>query len=1304
MMINKIQLLLLFLFINTFCFAQWQPDFRLTNNPAVSKLCLNNTRSICVYSNYVHVVWEDYRDGDSAEVYYKRSTDNGLTWLNDIRLTNDPSRSENATIACFGNTLHVIWLDSRYGNYQIFYKRSTDNGVNWTPDVKLTNEIGVFFPSITVSGVNIHIVFSGFRTGNVNVSYLKSLNSGSTWQLDTNIIQSIGGESEPSISCYNNNIHLVWTDTRDGNNEVYYKKSIDNGSSWNQEIRLTNNSSQSYSPSIASFGNTVGIVWTDDRHEILNFEVYFIKSLNNGQDWDPEIRLTNSLNYSQFPVISIQNINIRIVWQDERNAISEIYFINSTNLGNSWLPETRLTFMQTANLFPNMDVQDTTIHVIWPDMRDGNSEIYYKKNLGGNSSTPSVILVQPPNLLGYTKDTIRWQSNDVINVKLELSTNNGNTWGPIITNIPASTGNYIWDSIPNVSSSQCKIKISSVENPNINSTSGIFSISALNYVANDSLIINRRKSVFRCQNIAGNTLYKFVFTFIPNTSSKVPTGFTSQYVVFSVNNYVVLDSILDNFVPAEYTWQAYNQNNSEIGTARKFMKVNVIPPINRNLMPILLIHGLNSDNSTWNAIKTLPLNSSLWNFEYPNNGDIRKSAWALSRVIKFVIDSTLMSISRVNILSHSMGGLVTRAYTVNMGRDLVGNIVSYNNDVNNVAFLAPPNNGGRFAFIASLINKMAIPILHTNLVCPAILQLDQYSDFIDSLKQVPLPNGIKYLVVAGYNSSFIQWLIDKLLYNPPTILESIINLIAGSINESLRNDVWVNVPSAINNASGTFDQYKLLFRNHANICTYDLNVLTGILGNFYPDGIIASDNYLNLRLNTIYGKVETTNGLKKVTTSPSGYVKLFRNGDQNPYISYLKTDGSYSFCNLPQGSYFIKTFLDGYRNDSLILFLDSTGTQVNQNILVISDPSFVGPINSKITINNNSLFTNSLNVTLNIESNNASSFIVSDKIDFEGAVWQSYTTNMNFTFSDTTRGTKTIFVKFRNATLVESVEYFDNIEYDQFSAAQLNVTSSPSGGMIFLNGVNSGITTPYSFTNIPFGDYNINVIKSGFTSSPNFDYVKVINNQTYNSTFAFVNIAPQQVRKFEYSYSFDTLKFNWQAPSDEDLMRVRVTYRTDGRFPANPDDGTSVYNENNLPDHFYNFNISSLIPNSNYNFSIFSIDSLSSISLGLDTLITFMPIGIINQNQIPTEYKLHNAYPNPFNPFTSIICDIKAKVDVRLVVYNILGREIVVLINQEMNPGSYKIDWDASNYPSGVYFYKLEAGDFVDSKKMILIK
>jgi photosystem II stability/assembly factor-like uncharacterized protein len=108
------------------------------------------------------------------------------------------------------------------------------------------------------------------------------------------------------------------------------------------------------------------------------------------------------------------------------------------------------------------------------------------------------------------------------------------------------------------------------------------------------------------------------------------------------------------------------------------------------------------------------------------------------------------------------------------------------------------------------------------------------------------------------------------------------------------------------------------------------------------------------------------------------------------------------------------------------------------------------------------------------------------------------------------------------------------------------------------------------------------------------------------------------------------------------------------------------------------------------------------------------PVGIVSSgNEVPVQFKLYQNYPNPFNPETRIRFDVPSGSNggdskVKIVIYNMIGQEIAVLINQSMKAGSYEINWNASSYPSGVYFYKLTAGDgtssFTDTKKLILIK
>lgn len=102
-------------------------------------------------------------------------------------------------------------------------------------------------------------------------------------------------------------------------------------------------------------------------------------------------------------------------------------------------------------------------------------------------------------------------------------------------------------------------------------------------------------------------------------------------------------------------------------------------------------------------------------------------------------------------------------------------------------------------------------------------------------------------------------------------------------------------------------------------------------------------------------------------------------------------------------------------------------------------------------------------------------------------------------------------------------------------------------------------------------------------------------------------------------------------------------------------------------------------------------------------IIVRNPIGITNES-ISEEFKLNQNYPNPFNPVTNISFELIKKSYVRLVVMDLLGNEIAVLSDGVINEGNHNIVWNASDYASGVYFYKLILNGFTDTKRMVLLK
>ena len=146
-----------------------------------------------------------------------------------------------------------------------------------------------------------------------------------------------------------------------------------------------------------------------------------------------------------------------------------------------------------------------------------------------------------------------------------------------------------------------------------------------------------------------------------------------------------------------------------------------------------------------------------------------------------------------------------------------------------------------------------------------------------------------------------------------------------------------------------------------------------------------------------------------------------------------------------------------------------------------------------------------------------------------------------------------------------------------------------------------------------------------------------------------------------------------------------------------------------------NWIVQDIIPGQYVDISILPIDPFSL--LGLETKLTDEIVSVENEESIPTEFSLEQNYPNPFNPSTKIRYTIPSVIAsgttqsqlVILKIYDVLGNEIATLVNEEKSAGTYEIEFDSHsgsvrNLTSGVYFYKLQAGSFVDTKKMILLK
>lgn len=308
--------------------SQWQPDVRLTNDPAVSQTSLNSGWSIAASGDTVHVQFFDERNGSYTQVYYKRSIDKGVTWGPDTRLSTSTTYAERGSIAVNGAFVHEVWQDWRNSGWEIYYKRSTNGGTVWGTDTRLTNDGGnSWAPGVLVSGSVVHVLWTETRDGNTEVYYKRSPDGGMSWSSDSRLTNNSADSWYPAGAVFGSNVHVVWSDMRDGNYEVYYKSSTDAGVSWGNDTRLTNTLSSSQNPTITVNGSFVHIAWGDDRDG--NFEIYYKNSTNGGLTWGNETRLTNAPGISLTPSFAFSGSNLHLTWEDMNATGTEKFTINA---------------------------------------------------------------------------------------------------------------------------------------------------------------------------------------------------------------------------------------------------------------------------------------------------------------------------------------------------------------------------------------------------------------------------------------------------------------------------------------------------------------------------------------------------------------------------------------------------------------------------------------------------------------------------------------------------------------------------------------------------------------------------------------------------------------------------------------------------------------------------------------------------------------------------------------------------------------------------------------------------------------
>jgi hypothetical protein len=229
------------------------------------------------------------------------------------------------------------------------------------------------------------VLMTTYSSVSVPSSSYSQQDTGSSSQ---NLSNNPGNSTDARVAEHGNNVYVVWTDDTTGNEDIYFKRSIDNGTTFGSTENLSNNPGNSTDARVAEHGNNVYVAWTDDTTG--NGDIYFKRSIDNGTTFAEIENLSiNSTSPSTGPEVSAVGKNVYVVWQDMVSGSNEIFYRHSNDTGEKFrgvseLSKTRSVDGESA-LYPRISAVANNVYVVWQDEVSGRNEIFLREsNDGGN--------------------------------------------------------------------------------------------------------------------------------------------------------------------------------------------------------------------------------------------------------------------------------------------------------------------------------------------------------------------------------------------------------------------------------------------------------------------------------------------------------------------------------------------------------------------------------------------------------------------------------------------------------------------------------------------------------------------------------------------------------------------------------------------------------------------------------------------------------------------------------------------------------------------------------------------------------
>ncbi len=312
------------------------------------------------------------------DIYFQKSINHGNTWSDKVKLSTS-GRAGQPAIAVSGSIIHVVWKEETNGTGKILYAKSLSGGMGWAQPVVIssTSNQGVSGPDVAASQDDVYVVWSELRQKANGARWLdvylkKSGDGGQSWMPDVQVSVSQGGH-DPKIGVSGSKIHVVWLGYS-SHDDARYRGSSDKGVNWGEEKIISESIARPLQPVVvADTQGGVFVGWLDSRNSQFEriYDVYLNRSLDNGSTWMQETRVSfGELNdYDEAPALAVNSLGLYVLWaQRPEETLSglatDIFYSKSSDRGTSWISPAPLTGSNDKS-YPSIAANDVAAHAVW---------------------------------------------------------------------------------------------------------------------------------------------------------------------------------------------------------------------------------------------------------------------------------------------------------------------------------------------------------------------------------------------------------------------------------------------------------------------------------------------------------------------------------------------------------------------------------------------------------------------------------------------------------------------------------------------------------------------------------------------------------------------------------------------------------------------------------------------------------------------------------------------------------------------------------------------------------------------------